>query len=344
MHLRELHASVGSQSIAGDFGSQQTSAAAAPLLTQRSGAISDGDWVDTLDVRSRCRQYLCHRPAGHLESRLPLVIVLHGRRSSGREMRWMTHFNEVADRHGFVVAYPEGHQRSWNDGRGITPAAWDRVDDVDFIGRLINRLDGQGAIDPLRVAATGLSNGGVMCHRLALELGDRIAAIASVAGLMAVGMARVKPSHAVSVMLIHGADDAYMPMGGGMSRRGWMIGLLGAGVLRTEMSAGEVLSLTATATRWRTIDGCTEEAGLDLIPASGRDATSVERTVATGGRGGTEVARWTVQRGGHTWPGGPRMLTLGRTSTLFDASEEIWKFAAAHFHPAAARRLAAASA
>src|SRR5579859_6704724 len=210
------------------------------------------DWSDGLDISGRHRNYTCHLPA-HVASPQALVVVLHGRNLTVAEMRRITHFDTIADRYGFLVVYPEGYGRSWNDGRGNTPAQQDGVDDVSFVRSLIDRLVEQHAIDPSRVGSTGISNGGVMCHRLGLELGDRIAAIAPVAGTMPVIFSEVTPLHAVSVLSIHGTHDRAMPVEGG-SAHGLARALLALGGIRTP--AGPVLSLMDTADRWRLIDRC----------------------------------------------------------------------------------------
>jgi polyhydroxybutyrate depolymerase len=247
----------------------------------------------------------------------------------------MTHFDAVANRHGFVVAYPEGYERSWNAGRGNTPAEREGVDDVAFIRVLIDRLIETVGIDPARVGVTGLSNGGAMCHRVGLELSDRIAAIAPVAGLMPVALAGRQPDHAVSALLIQGDRDAFMPIEGGRAHgRARLLLFLGG----AHTPASPVLSFEATVGRWRAINRCEHETVRDRIPASGSDPTSVERAGYTGGHGGTAVECWTVHGGGHTWPGGPRLMGLGRTTTHFDASEVIWEFVASHCCPAAERR------
>lgn len=272
-----------------------------------------------------------------MAGRRPLLLVLHGRRITGADMRRWTGFDALADRHGFVVAYPEGVRRSWNDGRGNTPAAWERVDDVAFIGRLIDHLVRKAGVDPVRVGVAGLSNGGSMCHRLALELGDRVAAIAAVAGLMPANLASVAPDYAVSVLLIHGTADPYQPIDGSRSRG--LYARLVARLLRGQRRGGPLLSLEATAERWQAIDHCRGEARRAVLPAAGDDPTRIERVQSGQGHAETAVECWLVHGGGHTWPGGPRLVTLGRTTKRFNASATIWEFVSQHFAPAAARRL-----
>jgi len=293
------------------------------------------DRLESIEVGGRTRSYAWHAPAD-LPTPAALMLVLHGRRLTIPDMKMITRYDAVADRHGFIAVYPEGHQHTWNDGRGSTPAARAEIDDVGFIRRLVDRLVDRNEVDPTRIGATGLSNGAVMCHRLGLELSDRIAAIAPVAGMIPKSLASVTPTHAVSVLLIHGSADRFMSITGGSTRRARVLGLL---LRERGLGTGRYLSLAATAARWRAINGCTGETPSDLLPASAGDPTSVERVTSTGCRDRISVEQWIVRGGGHTWPGGPRLLTLGRTTTRFEASEATWGFVAARFLPAADRRL-----
>lgn len=297
------------------------------------------DWTDALEVNGRRRCFHYHVPSEPVGEPRPLLIALHGRNLRIEEMRRITHLDEVADTHGFGVIYPEGYQRSWNDGRGNTRAELDGVDDVAFIRRLIDHLGRLHEIDSSRVGVTGLSNGGVMCHRLALELGDRIAAIAPVAGLMPVALADVVPEYAVSALLIQGDRDQFMPIQGGQAHGKARLLLFMGGV---RIPAGPVLSLAETVARWRAVDRCRLDAVRDDLPAREGDPTSVERVSYGGGHGGTAVEERVIRGGGHTWPGGPTSMglgLLGRTTTRFDAGEEICRFMAGQWQLASERRL-----
>jgi polyhydroxybutyrate depolymerase len=294
------------------------------------------DHAVTLACGGRQRTALVHVPDGQGPALRPLLLVLHGRQITGADIRRWTRFDAVADRHGFIVAYPEGYQRSWNDGRGNSPAEQDGVDDVAFIGALLDHLIASFPVAAAQVAVTGLSNGGVMCHRLALELSERIAVIAPVAGTMPLRLASIRPACAVSVLLIHGTADRSMRFDGRPS--GLRSRLQKRLFMRRYRPGQPMLSVPATLACWRTINRCGTEEPLPPLPASGNDRTWVERQ-RSDGHGGTTVESWIIHGGGHTWPGGPTMPPLGHVSRQFDAAPAIWEFAASHWGAADARRL-----
>ena len=120
--------------------------------------------------------------------------------------------NEKADQEGFIAVYPNGTGRlepmlTWNGGNCCGYAQWNNVDDVGFTRALLDDLAKVVNVDAKRVFATGISNGGIMCYRLASELSDRIAAIAPVSGTM--GTLTCNPKRPVSVIHFHGTEDRF---------------------------------------------------------------------------------------------------------------------------------------
>ena len=183
-------------------------------------AAAGVDRAGTISVEGRVRRYLLHVPPRSREAAAaPLVIVLHGDAGSAREAQRITGMDAVADRHGFFVAYPEGSgwadlpPRSWNAGTCCGYARNARVDDVQYLRALIAHLLKTQPIDPQRVYATGISNGGMMAHRLGCELSDRIAAIAPVAAALAVPSCA--PQRPVPILMFHGTADRAVPYDGG---------------------------------------------------------------------------------------------------------------------------------
>jgi len=271
------------------------------------------------------RTYLVHvGSACNAGTPAPLVIVLHGGGGTGAGMVKLTGFNTVADRERFIVVYPDGVDRHWNDGRGVE---WYRahtqdIDDVGFISALIDELSGKLNIDSKRVYATGISNGGMMSYRLGCELSQRIAAIAAVTASIAVNKAKEwSPSRPMPVMIIAGTADPLVPWDGGDIRFGGRI-------------YGTVLSMPDTVKFWVEKNGCSTRPVVRRLPDSDpTDGTTVRREVYSGCKGGAEVVLYAVEGGGHTWAGGLQYLQeriIGKTSREFGASEVIWQFFKQH--------------
>ncbi len=166
----------------------------------------------------RERTYALYTPPQPSAS-MPLLIALHGGGGRGSGMIHITYggFNRLAERETFVVVYPDGVDKRWNDGRGLTEwrAHRERVDDVGFIAALIDQISAEQPIDRRRVYVTGISNGGMMSYRLACELGDRIAAIAPVVAALPAHLSGCVPPHAMPIILMNGTDDPLIPYQGG---------------------------------------------------------------------------------------------------------------------------------
>jgi polyhydroxybutyrate depolymerase len=219
----------------------------------------------------RERTYIV-RP-GSAEPKGALVFVLHGSGGQGRMIERRAHFDAIAERAGVVVAYPDGVDRVWNDGWSPHAGA----DDVGFLSALSDALVAEFRIDPSHVYAAGFSNGAGMVHRLACEA-DRFTAIAAIGGYMAPDVAlRCRDGKPVSVLAIHGTDDRSVPYGPELAR---------------------------SVEHWVARDGCTEPVRHVRLPDTDTDdGTQVRLDEHTRCRGGARVALYTIEGGGHTWPG-----------------------------------------
>ncbi|MFE3192676.1 alpha/beta hydrolase family esterase [Nocardia sp. NPDC059240] len=265
--------------------------------------------------------------------RAPIVLVLHGNQSGMGELpteplmyEW-TSFARHADEWGIAVAYPLGWDGCWADGRGVTAADAEGIDDVAFLNAVIDWCAEEFDTDGDRAIVTGISNGAFMAHRMAIEAGDRVAVFAAVAGGLPEALADLRPGYAVSGLLMNGDVDPVVPITGGFSRHRGPDG---------EMRGGTA-GLAESARHWRAIDGCGEVG--DPVTTEGS-----HRILAAGGVGGTAVLEWTVFGGGHTWPGTPVPEQFAGTpasavSLEFDAAEEIWRFAQPLLIGAEARKL-----
>jgi polyhydroxybutyrate depolymerase len=284
----------------------------APTLAVRAWAVPFS--TAFFDFGGLARTYTVHVPAG-VDHPSGLVVNLHAAGATGQDQAALTHYDAVADAHGFLVAYPDGIDFSWADGRGASTPDRQGVDDVGFITALVDKLVDEFGIDRGRVYATGLSAGAFMTNRLGCERADLFAAIAPVAGTLGTTVA-CTPSRPVAVMETHGTADPVVPFNGGaMTGRG---------------GVSDILAAPAMADRWRQIDGCQGAPAEDALPDAG-DGTQSHRSTWTGCAAGTAVEFIRVDGGGHTWPGAPTVLAeAGATSRAFDASDASWQFFAAH--------------
>ncbi len=275
-----------------------------------------------LPVAGQVRMFLVHVPAGADPARpAPLVLGFHGGMAPARSMVGLTGLDRWADRAGFFAVYPQGLARHWNDGRS---PALRLPDDVAFVRAVLAWMEREYRIDRRRVYATGMSNGAFFCQRLACEMADGIAAVASVAGPMATPvLASCRPVRPVPVLLFHGTADPVVAYGGGRVR-----GLHG----------GANAPVDATAELWARLDGCPGAAVETVLPdARPADGTHVRRALWSGCAQGAQVALYTIDHGGHTWPGGPQYLPaflIGKTSRAIDATAVLWDFFRRHPLPA----------
>ena len=299
-------------------------ATAEACLGQRRGEPPEAACFE-LAVGGTTRTYRLFVPDNLGPAPAPLVLVLHGGGGSaaGMESASVRGFHREARRAGFVVAYPEGLGRNWNDGRPDAPhdAARQDRDDVGFIAALIEALGRRRAIDRGRVYATGISNGGMMSYRLACELADRIAAVAAVAAQPAPTLIdRCRPARPVGILIVNGTADPIVPYTGGEVR------ILG-------LSRGRVMGSVETFAAFAGLMDCRRR---DPGLRRGRETaepTGIETWAAAGCRDGVAVELISVIGGGHAWPSGTQYLPerlVGPVSREVDGAELIWAFFERH--------------
>ncbi len=273
--------------------------------------------ADTITVEGLERSYIIHLPKNFDKTKpAALVIALHGGGGKAEGMNKLTGLNDVSDKYGFVVVYPDGIKKQWNDGRNDFHLN-ENIDDVKFISVLIDTLKALYNIDSNRIYVTGISNGGIMSFRLACELSNKVAAAAPVAASMPESPAyKCNPSRPVPMMIIFGDEDPLVPFNGGD------ISIMGFS------KRGKVISVKESVNYWVSFDGCSNIPETSQID-NANDDTKAIKSVYKSGKNNSEVVYWLIKGGGHTWPGGLQYLPkaiIGRTSQEINASEEIWKF------------------
>ncbi len=249
---------------------------------------------------------------------MPLIIVYHGGGHSAERARRYARFDELTRKENVAVAYPQGLDNNWNDGRisgDLAERAAANADDVEFTRQIIAELEIGKLIDPNRVFLTGASNGGMMALRAACELGSRIAGVAPVAANQPADWRC--DAERMPALFIHGTEDEYMPLAGGQV----------AG-LKTRRDLGTVLSVDDTIAEFKRIDGCDGVKETITLDKVGRDNTKA--TVIDYDCKKAPLKHIIIEGGGHTWPGArERLLTeflLGETSEEINATTEIWNF------------------
>ncbi len=282
-----------------------------------------GTWSDgSLRWEGRERAWRMYRPSWTAGGSA-IVMVLHGSMGDAEDARAMTafEFERLAEEHGFLAVFPEGFERHWNGCRGQAPysANTGDIDDVGFLRALVARLSDDFDADPNRVFATGISNGGHMAIRLALEAPDLVQAIAPIVAALPSGdNLGCEPSgEGVAIFLINGSEDPMNPYEGG---RVALYGVWG--------DRGTVHSTEETIAYFARISGYEGPALVRPLPdlRSDDDSFIVEHRWAEPER--PEIVLWAVMGGGHTMPHPtfrwPRLL--GATNADTNAPEAIWEF------------------
>ncbi len=277
-----------------------------------SAALGPGDHNRILMMGEQKRSYLVHVPESYDPQKpTPVLLALHGATMNGPMMAGFCGMNVKSEEAGFIVVYPNGTGRKpllfWNAG-GDWEGMGDQPDDVTFIGKLLDDLSTEFNVDAKRVYACGMSNGAMMCYRLAAEMSDRIAAIACVAGTIAVEES--KPNRPVPVIHFHGTGDKMVPFetAVGESR----------GALRG-------MSVEDSIQTWVKLNDCDEHLKATDVLSNPDDLLKVTRTNYGPGKDGAEVVLIVVEGGGHTWPGRkPRFR--GKSALNVSANDLIWEF------------------
>lgn len=265
--------------------------------------------IRTMLAGGLTREYRLYVPAIYTRTTgaVPLLLNLHGYGSSNQEQENYGDFRPIADTANFLVVHPNGtidaaNNRSWNTfgprGSG--------VDDVAFLSTLIDTLARRYRLDLNRVYSTGMSNGGFMSYELACQLGNRIAAIASVTGSMTAGrLAGCTSGRPVPVLEIHGTADSTVPYNGGTPL--------------------QFVAIPTLLNSWVLRNGCNPTPTVTAVPdINTTDGCTAERSVWAGGRNGSVVEHFRIIGGGHTWPGSG--FPIGVTNQDISASREVWRF------------------
>jgi len=287
--------------------------------------IAPWDRVEIVRLGGFNRRFIVHvPPTFDAKRKLPVVIMLHGAGGTGQQAMEQTGWDRKADSEDFIAAFPDGvaddpkrgasfllNPQTWNEGSGRHASGKRNDGDVDFIAYIIDALEARYGADPNRIYVTGFSNGASMTFRAGIELSDKLAAIAPVAGHLFIHGHQLK--RGLPTLYIIGRDDPLeLPKGG-------VLRILGEDV--TQPPIEENLA------QWRQLDGCAAK------PTSDARTAGVERISFSDCRDGVEVQEYFIDDMGHVWPGGINRLParlIGKPSDRLNATDVIWNFFKAH--------------
>ncbi|MBI2331319.1 MAG: dienelactone hydrolase family protein [Chloroflexi bacterium] len=265
------------------------------------------------------RSYILYTPANlDVSSSVPVVFVFHGGGGNAENAMRMSGMNEIADQQGFLVVYPNGTSRfedklfTWNGGDCCGFAQENQMDDVGFVRAIIGDLQTVTNIDPKRVYASGMSNGGIMSYRLACEAADIFAAITSVSGTL--NVSPCNPTENISVMHFHGTDDQHIPYNGGVGSE--------------SLVDINFVSVQSTVDFWAAFNGCNSQPQTNSFE-------DVQHQVWDRCAGSSSVELYTIIGGKHAWPGSEGSGWAGgdEPTQSISASQLIWEFFEAHPKP-----------
>lgn len=314
-------------------------------------AASNGLQEFSLTVEKQpARRYFVHAPGNHKSSQpLPVVLNLHGGGGDAEGTAISTLMNDGADKHGYLVVYPEGTGKryrgklfaAWNAGACCGDARQTNIDDVAYVARLLEDLPKHFNIDAKRIYVTGLSNGAMMSYRLACGLSDKIAAIAPVSGQ---AVFECQPKRHVPTLHIHGTADICAPYNGGP--RGdcfakYFHALLPFLPEKKVTDPIDYPSVPDSVKKWAHLNGIEASTPAKEFFHHGKATCTTQK----GASPDQEVAFCKIEDGGHSWPGGgegrvcrdpsSRKCRLwreivGPISNDLVANEVIWSFFEKH--------------
>lgn len=285
----------------------------------KAGPLSPGSSFRRLVSGGRERCYLLFVPSLHPPlGSCPVVLSLHGFASNPYEQRRYTRWEDLAQRYGFVVVYPQG---------SLAPLRWNTsptarlpgVDDAQLVHDILVDLEAKIPLDRDRIYATGFSNGGQMAHQVGCLLADEIAAIGVVAGAGPDPTGGCNPIRPVPVIAFFGTRD---PLSEPMGLPDWLVDL----IFNVSVEASPPLPSNPAewASGWASRNACDPQPEVsDRLPGA-----RINHYVHCSGE--ADVIMYLLLGAGHGWPGGPSIPLLGQVPGDIDATSLMWDFFASH--------------
>ena len=276
-----------------------------PAATPTRVEMDNG--TQRLTVDGLEREYILYQPAD-VQQGAPLVVVMHGYTGTAEGIEEYSGMNDLADEHGFVVAYPQGTidqngAAFFNVGYAFHDE--ETVDDVAFVRTIVSTLQDNLGLSTEHVFTTGMSNGGEMSYLLGCQAADVFSAVGSVAGIMMDDFASdCNPVAPIPVLEIHGTDDDISWYNGDYNDLGgW----------------GAYWGITEVIDFWVQHNALEQQESTALPDIDANDGSSVVFERYWSEQNSVEVWLYRVEGGGHDWPG-----VWGNGD--IHASQVVWEF------------------
>jgi polyhydroxybutyrate depolymerase len=253
------------------------------------------------------RKYVLYLPKGYKSTKTyPLVYNFHGGGMTAPEQMFYSRMNQTADKHNFIVVYPSGISADWNVGFDMSYK--NGTNDIGFIQALTDTLKKKYSVNSKAIFATGLSRGGFFCHRLATEMPEVFAGIASIGGPLPDSVKFYhRSAKKISIMQVSGTEDRIVEYHGKSGAYSSAISTFKYWVAHNKLSMNAV--------RNKSLNG------------NKKDGTSVSIKEVKDGL--SSVMLISINNGGHTWPGSDSFnigYPLGKTTNDLDINEAMWAF------------------
>ena len=286
-------------------GSAHTGSSPVSGLNPTAGTVA---FAKNLSVDGQSRQVLYIRPVTASFANPPVLLMLTYPEGTPAFMANLTRAGRIAANYGAWVVIPAaGTGGKWSDNPA-DPAQ--TTDDVKFLATVIDDAASSYNLDRSRVYATGYSNSAFMVERVNCDRADLLAGAALIAATERnVVVPLCKPSRPVPAVFFLGTSDLVVPYNG----------------LPTILIGAQ-----QAYDNWQDYNGCTGSGTSSKLPTTANDGTSVQLQLNTACSAGSAVALYTINGGGHTWPGNQMglidALYLGPTTQNLDATLALWQF------------------
>ena len=279
--------------------------------------------IDSIVHQSFQRKFTIHKPTGFTNTvPVPLVLFLHGGTGNMATAQGFTNLNAVSNANGFLAVYPQAYGvvptggYVWADGRGSF-ADIAGIDDIGFIDKLLDSIIANYNINTNKIYICGFSNGGFMTQRLACQLNQRFAAIASLGCSMDTTLFKdCNPTRPVPMLFMLGTADPRVPYNGGR-----LIGTI---------SNTPAVGIDTLVNFWKINNKClTTTEPINLPDVVATDKSTVTLFKFTNCSCNSNISFYKINGGGHTWPGvsiPSYEITAGPTNLDIKASAELWSF------------------